>query len=344
MQKVTPGLFLCLLPSALFLQLSVPSGTKYGTKMKNKRNVFFCFLILFVSSFSPVFSGEKNINKDKLPFIPYLSSRDDIFKEYSAVVDENYQLLSAGEEPLMIFFKCKVPEDTSLISLAARCNIPYETLATLNHIESNARNLSGKEMVLPTVPGLFIETGSQDALQVILRTRCFEILQNDNMCYNFGTQKFVFLTNQRFTPTERAYFLDTSLGLPIDTALSWISSSFGRRKNPFSGEWKTHKGVDFAAETGTPVMAVQSGTVSLIKNDPTFGNYIIIKHRNGDATSVYAHLSSFKVKNGQQVNRGDVIGYVGETGMVTGPHLHFEIRFGGIAEDPEKLLPVKKRQ
>lgn len=312
--------------------------------MKNNKKVFFIFSILFLTSIFPLFPGEKSINKDKLPFIPSLSSRDDIFKEYSAVVDENYQFLSSGQEPLMLFFKCIVPENTSLISLAARCNIPYETLATLNHIESNGRNLSGTEIILPTVPGLFIETGSEDSLQVILQARCFEILQNDNMCYNFGTQKFVFLVNQRFTPTERAYFLDTSLGLPIDTALSWISSSFGPRKNPFSGEWKTHKGVDFAAEKGTPVMSVQSGTVSLAKYDTTFGNYIIIKHKNGDATSVYAHLSALKVKAGQKVNRGDVIGYVGETGMATGPHLHFEIRFGGIAEDPEKLLPVKKQQ
>ena len=114
------------------------------------------------------------------------------------------------------------------------------------------------------------------------------------------------------------------------------------RKNPFSGKWKNHKGVDFAAAEGTPVRAVKNGTVSFVKkNDTTFGNYIILKHEDNSMTSVYAHMSRLAASEGDPVRRGDIIGYVGSTGMATGPHLHFEIRFGGVAEDPEKLLPVK---
>ena len=60
-------------------------------------------------------------------------------------------------------------------------------------------------------------------------------------------------------------------------------------------------------------------------------------------TSVYAHLSKMCIENGDMIKKGDVIGYVGQTGMATGPHLHFEIRFGGVAEDPERLLPVKSK-
>lgn len=321
--------------------------------LKFRKSPFFLIFILLSFLFPMVLTAEpaqeyktvKKISLEKLPQIPNLSSRDDIFKEYSAVLDENYKFLSAGEEPLLLFFKCTVPKDMNLLSLAARCNIPYETIATLNHIENGSKTLEGKTIILPTVPGLFINEVSKDNLQVILRTRCFEILQNPDTCYNIGNENFIFLQNQRFTPTERAYFLDTSLGLPVDSSLSYISSSFGPRKNPFSGQWKNHKGVDFAASEGVPVYAVKNGKVSLaLENDATFGNYIIISHDSGNMTSVYAHLSRMSVKYGQTVKRGDVIGYVGQTGMVTGPHLHFEIRFGGVAEDPEKLLPVKSKK
>lgn len=310
--------------------------------MFSKKSRIFLFL-LYIFSVSHLFSAEKKISREKLPLIPLLSSRNDIFQEYSAIVDENYKALASGQDTLMVFFKCQVPENMNLLALASRCNIPYETIATLNHIGGNQVNLTGKEILLPTVPGLFISTTSDDSLQVILKTRCIEILQNDNVCYNFGTETMVFLKNERFNPTERAYFLDTSLGLPIQANQFIISSGFGPRINPFSGEWKDHKGIDFAAQTGTPVFAVTEGIVSFAKYDTTFGNYIILKHRNADATSVYAHLDSMSVKYGDKIKKGDIIGYVGQTGLATGPHLHFEIRFGGIAEDPEKLLPVKKR-
>lgn len=314
--------------------------------MKNRKVLLRLFLFLFLSP-AFLFSAGKRINKNKLPEIPSLSSRDEIFKEYAAIVDENYENLAGGYDTMMLFFRCRVPKDTNLLSLAARCNIPYETIATLNHIESNSKSLEGREIILPTVPGLFINatanSKSDNSLQTILKTRYNEILQTEILCYNFGTESFVFLQNERFSPTERAYFLDTSLGLPVDLSLSVISSSFGRRKNPFSGEWKNHNGVDFAASEGTPVYAVKEGEISLFKNDPVFGNYIILKHRDTNVTSVYAHLSKLLVKSGQKVKRGDIIGYVGETGMATGPHLHFEIRYGGIAEDPEKVLPVKQK-
>lgn len=308
----------------------------------NKRCFQFlltAFFFLFNLSAKP-----RTIHKEKLPGIPELISRDEIFKEYAAIVDDNYQALASGEAPLMVFFKCQVPEDTSLLALSARCNIPYETIATLNHIQNSQDSIENRELLLPTVPGLFISQSSTDSLNTILRNGRIENLQNENLCYTVETEIFYFLENQRFTPTERAYFLDASLGLPLDASLFYVSSSYGLRKNPVSGQWKEHKGVDFAASEGTPVKAVKSGTIALAKkNDSVFGNYIIIKHNENAMTSVYAHLSKLKVEPGQTVKKGDVIGYVGQTGMATGPHLHFEIRFGGVAENPEKLLPVKLR-
>ena len=141
------------------------------------------------------------------------------------------------------------------------------------------------------------------------------------------------------SPTERAYFLDSSLRLPLDIGTYWVSSEFGKRKNPLSGQIKNHNGIDLAAPVGTPVYAIKDGSAyCCIYGDKELGNYIILSHDMGKMTSVYAHLSEICIKQYQNVRKGDIIGYVGETGMATGPHLHFEIRQGGVPQDPRTKL------
>ena len=102
---------------------------------------------------------------------------------------------------------------------------------------------------------------------------------------------------------------------------------------------KLHKGIDLAAPEGTPVYAIKDGNVAVkIHDDTTFGNYIILTHDKGKTTSVYAHLLSMNVEKDEFIKKGKIIGYVGKTGMATGSHLHFEIRTGGVAQDPTKML------
>jgi murein DD-endopeptidase MepM/ murein hydrolase activator NlpD len=105
-----------------------------------------------------------------------------------------------------------------------------------------------------------------------------------------------------------------------------VSSSFGMRHHPVLGYSKMHKGVDFAAPTGTPIVAAGDGEVDKISKGGTYGNYIRIRHKNGYKTA-YAHMQKFAkgMQTGTRVNQGDVIGYVGSTGRSTGPHLHFEV-------------------
>jgi soluble lytic murein transglycosylase len=114
---------------------------------------------------------------------------------------------------------------------------------------------------------------------------------------------------------------------PIDAAnLPTVSSTFGPRKNPFTGSQQHHDGVDYAVPIGTPIRAAGSGTVVKVGNEPSgYGNFIEIKHADG-SISKYAHASGFNYKEGDTVGRGDVIGASGNSGRSTGPHLHFEIR------------------
>lgn len=116
-------------------------------------------------------------------------------------------------------------------------------------------------------------------------------------------------------------------------AFSRVSSGYGMRFHPISGNKKPHLGVDFAATTGTPVRSVADGTVEFAGWQNGYGNVIRVKHR-ANKTTVYAHLSRIHVRKGQRVEQSDVIGLVGSTGASTGPHLHFEFRERDVPRDP----------
>jgi len=116
-----------------------------------------------------------------------------------------------------------------------------------------------------------------------------------------------------------------------------VGSPFGRRVDPFAGIGAMHEGIDFVAGTGTPVIAAAGGVVVTAERHPQYGNLIEIDHGN-EFSSRYAHLSKLNVKAGQIVRRGDRIGASGNTGRSTGPHLHFEVRYRGVAQNPARFL------
>lgn len=302
-----------------------------------KIKLFFSFFLIF--TLTPAFA-QITIQKDKLPQIPRLSSYDDLFKEYSSVIESNYKLVNSGKKPENMFFRYQNNEKFTLQGLASRCNIPYETIATLNGIESSSESINGKELILPTLPGLYVpvEKG-KSSIEILLQENHSTDDVTDCPVFLIDGRKFVFLLNKRLSPTERAFFLDSALQLPLDKDSYWVSSEFGKRKNPFSGKMKNHNGIDLAAAEGTPVYAIKDGAVSSVfLNDSEFGNYIILSHDQGKLTSVYAHLSAVTVEQYDTIHKGDIIGYVGQTGLATGPHLHFEIRQGGKAENPRIKL------
>jgi len=117
----------------------------------------------------------------------------------------------------------------------------------------------------------------------------------------------------------------------------WFSSNFGWRIDPFTGQKSFHEGIDFPAETGTPVIAAASGKVVLAEVHPAYGKMIEIDHGNG-LVSRYAHNSALFVKEGDFVVRGQRIGTVGSSGRSTGPHLHFEVRLNGVPQNPARFL------
>ncbi len=123
---------------------------------------------------------------------------------------------------------------------------------------------------------------------------------------------------------------------------SQISSHFGTRKDPFTGRRAVHGGLDFRARTGTPVRATGSGTVIKAGRLGGYGKLVEIDH-GGGITTRYAHLSRIKVRKGQKIKRGNIIGKVGSTGRSTGPHLHYEVRRKDRVQNPINYVRLEKR-
>ena len=117
-----------------------------------------------------------------------------------------------------------------------------------------------------------------------------------------------------------------------------ITSEFGYRRDPFTGQTKGHSGMDLAVPTGTSVRAALPGTVTVSKYHSSYGYYVMIDHGGGLAT-LYAHNSKLLVKVGDVVQAGDIVSLSGSTGRSTGPHLHFEVRVNGERTDPRSYLP-----
>lgn len=120
----------------------------------------------------------------------------------------------------------------------------------------------------------------------------------------------------------------------------WISSYYGYRHDPFTGKWTGHNGVDMAAPKNTPIVATRSGRVSFVGyQEDGAGNYVWINHGDG-FKSIYMHMTRYIVKQGQYVEAGEIIGYVGTTGRSTGYHLHFGLKYNGSYVDPLKYIKV----
>ena len=115
---------------------------------------------------------------------------------------------------------------------------------------------------------------------------------------------------------------------------TYITSRVGYRWHPVSGQWKYHSGLDIGAAYGASIVAADGGTVTIAGVNGGYGNCVMIDHGNGYYT-LYGHMSSIAVSLGQTVSKGSTIGYVGSTGVSTGPHLHFEVRQGTTILDPE---------
>jgi murein DD-endopeptidase MepM/ murein hydrolase activator NlpD len=228
---------------------------------------------------------------------------------------------------------------TSLYGSAARAGIPSHIIAEMIRVYSwdvdfqrDIREGDGIEVlynVYETEDGEFAKYGNVMYANLSVRGRDIPIYR-----YEMEDGRVDY-----FQPDGHSV-RKTLMKTPIDGAR--ISSGFGMRKHPVLGYNKMHKGMDFAAPTGTPIYAAGNGTVEFAARHGAYGNYVRIRH-NGSLKTAYAHMHKFgkSIKKGTKVEQGDIIGYVGTTGRSTGPHLHYEVLLDGAQVNPTRVdLPT----
>ncbi len=158
---------------------------------------------------------------------------------------------------------------------------------------------------------------------------------NQGMRYRAARYTDAFGKSGYFTP-EGLSVRKAFMRAPLE--FTRISSNFNpNRRHPVLNTIRAHRGVDYAAPTGTPVMAAGDGTIEMRGRNGGYGNTVVLRH-GGNVTTLYAHLSRFGTeKVGSRVRQGDIIGYVGSTGLATGPHLHYEYRVSGVHRNPRTV-------
>jgi len=306
------------------------------------------FLFLLVSAF-PI--GAQIIST--LPAIPVLESRDITFRQYLADVEAARRILYSSRQTLadraeaeeissrLTIYTYIPSASDELLAIAARCNIPYGTLASLNRLSHTEEMVPGKTLLLPSIPGIFIPQTPETSLERLLFSARVDAGPGVLLSIPRGgkTERFRFLPGDDFTSTERVFFLNRGFQFPLQNFQ--LSSSYGPRTNPVTGVQSMHGGLDLAAPEGTNVYAVKNGTVADIGEDSVLGKYIIISH-DDNWISFYGHLSEITVGLRANVQSASLIAKVGSTGQSTGPHLHFELRQNGQSRDPARLLGLFK--
>ena len=140
---------------------------------------------------------------------------------------------------------------------------------------------------------------------------------------------------------QRELLVDIPTLWPLKGVHGNVTGRFGPAIHPFTGGWYLHKGVDIAWGYGVPIVATANGKVQRIDNDPMgLGWYIVLRHNYGFHTR-YGHFDRIIVQKGQEVRRGQIIGYMGSSGLSTGPHLHYEVWIGTQVVDPEQFLSIR---
>ena len=270
------------------------------------------------------------------PQMGRLHRSDPLFLQHQNGIQDYYRRVASGSDlpPLLIYRYDLDPADT-LFAIAARLSLPYSAIASLNRLSSPS--LAGRSSILvPGLPGIFLPSEPHTDLETIMydlrHQRSSTML---TVASGQSRESFQYFAGEDYLPEERTAFLGMIFRHPLPDGR--LTSSFGPRVNPITARHTFHGGADYAAPEGTAVLAARAGRVTEIGTDRVLGSYVVLQHDGGFQT-LYGHLRSVAVSLNEEVRSGMILGAVGTTGMVTGPHLHFEIRQHGQSRDPERML------
>lgn len=243
-------------------------------------------------------------------------------------------------EPVTFSTYIVKPNDniTSISKNAGLTNV--STLIAVNNIANVRRLQSGQKLIIPSIDGMNYTAVAGDTLETIAKkyeTSIEKLLDvNDLSSSVIKEGQKIFIPGAKLSSNELKKALGELFMYPLQ--VNWrLSSNYGKRPDPFTGVSSFHTGIDMAAPLKSPVLASADGVVKTVSWSNVYGNYIIISHADGYQT-LYAHLYSATIKQGQRVTQGTKIGLLGSTGYSTGPHLHFTVYKNNKLISPYEVL------
>ncbi|MFW6139174.1 MAG: peptidoglycan DD-metalloendopeptidase family protein [Spirochaetota bacterium] len=236
--------------------------------------------------------------------------------------------------PKLRLLEYEVQDGDTLWSISRKFGVYPDSIISCNVFSNVHRIYPGEVVLVPNIRGIFITVKQGDSIfkySSKYRVPTDFIMEVNGLYTNKLTPGMkIFLPGVKFNTMERAFALGEAFDKP---AWGRLTSKFGYRRDPITGKRAYHTGVDIAARVGTKVYASRAGQVIYTGDRYGYGKCVVMEHRFG-YTTVYAHLSQIFVRRGQRVEKGKVIGRIGDTGRSTGPHLHFEIWLKNRLIDP----------
>ena len=305
-------------------------------KKKNKHILLIIACLFIQGSLFAVPSKQKTDIPELTNLNPQTNSelkalREDVRKTISTVKGKQ----SADKMPKLRFYKYRMKSDDTFWTVMTASSLDIDTIMTINDLSSPGLAKPGKVLYLANMRGIILENKTGKELGKLLREK--KISSEYVTAVNGKLdQKYLFVPCGEISSIQRSLFLGTGFTLPLLEGRQ--TSGFGTRRNPFdSRRSEFHKGIDIACPQGSKVLAARDGVVTFTGIQGGYGKLIILNHEHG-YSSYYGHLSKYNVKPGQKVSRGDVIGFSGNTGRTTGPHLHFEVKKGNRSFNPGLLV------
>ncbi len=249
-------------------------------------------------------------------------------------------IIKSGKEafqlPELKFYRYRVKKGDSFWIILTRTSQNIDSLMTVNSLSSPGEAEPGKILYIPNMRGIICKTGESETMHDIARK--YLVPEKYISKINHSTDQmneYLFIPCGSVSNLERSLFLGTGFSNPIK--IGRLTSGFGKRRDPFSDRFQFHRGIDIACNRGSRVHAARGGKIVYTGYNGGYGLLMVVQHAH-DYLSYYGHLSKVLRKEGETVNTGELLALSGNTGVTTGPHLHFEVRKGSNAVNPGILL------
>lgn len=269
------------------------------------------------------------------PGIPVVAESDVVIEEDEGADDSSESLSEVS------YSSYRVRSGDMIGIIAENFNVTEDTIISVNNIRSSRLLQIGTYLKIPSIPGILYtvrkdgETAEEIAKKYKIDTDKLCVVNKVAEAESLPAGTMLFLPDAQMDWVTRQEINGDLFKKPIH-ARWYLSSNFGWRQSPFTGARSYHGGVDMACPQGTRIYAAMDGTVTSTGFNNTYGNYVIITHHSGYKT-LYGHMSAIAAVRGQHVTTASVIGYVGSTGLSTGPHLHFTVFKNGKQVNPRNL-------